>query len=409
MQTRCRTLFHLWIRSTTLYRAIAFGLLAACLTACGSSSSSNTQLASALQKNLTDYMSSRSSAEHISTLSLSVSFRGQPQAINVAVGTTQYGGGPAVTPSNLFQIGSNTKSFTAVAILQLEAAGVLSIDDTVGKWLPQYPQWSNVTIRQLLNMTSGIPTYDETPAWMADYLNNPMVESTPAQLVAYVYPTLGTPGAAWIYSNTNYILAQMIVDKASSSGSYQTEISRIIVAAGLNNTYYQPYFYPPLLSQRLVSGYYDGDATEFSKLLGKDASGFSLGWAQGAGGMISTPEDLTKWVRALFEGNVLPLKQLQEFTSLVAIPSGQPISQTSASQPQAFGLGVYQATDPTLGRFWLYDGATIGYRATYMYFAQSGVIISIFTNSYTATAKNKLLPELFPSVYATLKASGRIQ
>jgi D-alanyl-D-alanine carboxypeptidase len=76
--------------------------------------------------------------------------------------------------------------------------------------------------------------------------------------------------------------------------------------------------------------------------------------------MISTPEDLTKWVRALFEGSVLPPKQLQELTSLVAVPSGQPISPASASQPQGFGLGVFQITDPTLGTFWAYEGSAIG-------------------------------------------------
>ena len=232
-----------------------------------------------MQKNLTDYLSSRSSAEHISTLSLTVSFRGQPQDINVAVGTTQYGGGAAATTSNLFQTGSNTKAFTAVAILQLEAAGLLSLDDTIGKWLPQYPQWSKVTIRQLLNMTSGIPTYDAAPAWEADYSNNPMIESTPAQLVAYVYPALTTPGAAFLYSNTNYILAQMIVEEASSSKSYQTEMNGVIAAEGLNDTYYQPYFYPQSVTQRLVSGYaVNTDLPGLSKLFGQDTSGFSLAW-----------------------------------------------------------------------------------------------------------------------------------
>jgi D-alanyl-D-alanine carboxypeptidase len=354
-------------------------------------------------------MSSRSSAEHISTLSMTVSFRGQPQDINVAVGTTQYGGGSAVTPSNLFQIGSNTKAFTAVAILQLEAAGVLSIDDTVGKWLPQYPQWSNATIQQLLNMTSGIPTYDATSAWEADYSSNPMIESTPAQLAAYVYPTSKVPGAGWEYSNTGYILAQMIVDEASQSKSYQTELNRIVAAANLNDTYYQPYFYPQSVTQRLVSGYeVNTDDPGLSKLLGMDTSGFSLGWTQAAGGIISTPEDTTKWVRALFEGNVLPPKQLKELESLVAIPSGQPIPQTSSANPQAFGLGVFQITDPVLGLYWAYQGSTLGYRATYMYFPSSGLIISIFTNSQPSAAQNKLIANLFPSVYATLKASGRI-
>lgn len=412
MQTRCRMLFQVWTRSSTFCRVAALGLLAACLVGCGSSTSSSIVLRSALQKDINDYLSARSSAEHISTVSMTVSFDDNwLHDINVATGTTQYGGNIAVTPANIFHIGSNTKAFTAVAILQLEAAGVLSIDDSLGKWLPQYPEWSEVTIRQLLNMTSGIPNYSASPTWEADYSTNPMAQFTPDQLVAYAYPTLDTPpGTAWAYCNTGYILAQMIVDEASRSQSYQKEIRRIIYQAGLNNTDYEPYFYPQSVTQRLVSGYYvNTDDPGLSKLLGQDISKFSLGWAQGAGGMIATPEDLTKWVRALFEGDVLPPKQLQELESLVAIPSGQPISQTSASQPQAFGLGIFQFTDPTFGLVWGYEGSTTGYRATYLYFPKSGMIICAFTNSQTSAGENVFVKQLFPTVYATLKTAGAAQ
>lgn len=411
MRTRYRELIQVWIRWLTSYRAAAPVLLVACLVGYSSSAINNAQLQSELHKDLTDYLASRSSVEHISTISLAVSFRDTSQNINDSAGTTQYGGSVRVTPANVFHIGSNTKAFTAVAILQLEAAGALSINDTVGKWLPQYPDWSKVTIRQLLNMTSGIPNYSVSPAFDAALSANPMFKSTPAQLVAYAYPTLETtPGAAWAYCNTGYILAQMIVDKASASKDYETELHRIINAQGLTDTFYQPYFYPPSVTQRLVSGYYvNTDDTGLTNLLGQDISGFSLGWAQGAGGMIGTPEDLTKWVRALFEGNVLPQKQLQELESLVAIPSGQPISHTSLSQPRAFGLGVFQFTDPTYGTIWGYEGSTIGYRATYIYFPNSGMIICAFTNSQTSAANNVFIKDLFPALYRTLKAAGRVK
>ncbi|MGC1782792.1 MAG: serine hydrolase domain-containing protein [Acidobacteriaceae bacterium] len=410
MQTRRRALVPLRIRSSSFYRAAAFGLLAASLVSCSSSITSNILLRSALQKDLTDYLTARSSLEHISTISMTVSFGDRQQDISVAAGTTRYGGGAAVTPASLFQIGSNTKAFTSVAILQLEAAGVLSIGDALGKWLPQYPAWSQVTIRQLLNMTSGIPSYDSAPAFESDYSNNPLAEFTPAQLVAYVYPAIQTPGGAFVYSNTNYILAQMIVDEASSSQSYQTEVQRIIRQTGLNSTYYEPDFYPQFVTRRLVSGYaVNTDLPGLSKLYGQDVSGFSLGLAQGAGGMISTPDDLTTWTRALFEEDVLPPKQLQELKSLVAIPSGQPIAQTSASQPQAFGLGVFQINDPKLGLYWAYQGTTLGYRATYMYFPNSELIVTYFTNSDTSAALNQISAQLFPAVYATLQAAGAIQ
>ena len=386
----------------------ALSLVICASTAMAASPPQDKALEAALQKDLQDYLTARSAIEHISTLSITITFRGNPDPINLAIGTTQYGAGQPVTPSSVFQIGSNQKAFTSVLILQLEAAGVLSIDDTLGKCLPQYPAWKDVTIRQLLNMTSGIPTYDRTSAQCHDYEMNPRIESTLAQLVNYVYPKTKTPGAQFEYSNTGYILAQMIIDKASQQHSYQADLDALIAANGLKNTFYEPYFYPAAVTRRLVSGYYvNTDPPVLNKLIGTDTSGYSLGWAQAAGGIISTPQDLASWVRALFEGNVLQPKQKSELLSLVSLKTGQQIKETSAADSAGFGLGVFQTTNPQLGLFWGYQGSTIGYRATYTYFPDTGLIICVFTNSQTTDVNNKVNDVLFPALYSTLKKLGK--
>jgi D-alanyl-D-alanine carboxypeptidase len=380
-------------------------LLCAGATARASSvpSTPSTTLTSELHQDLANYLHMRSTLEHISTLSMTISMR-NGQTINSAVGTTTFGGSLPVTPSNLFQIGSNTKAYTAALILRLEAAGALSINDTVGKWLPQYPAWSNVTIKQLLNMTSGIPTYDLTPTQIDAYGRNPHVEDTLAQLVAYVYPTIES-SVPWRYSNTGYILLEMIVNEASPSHDYQKALDQLIVAAGLRNTFYEPYFYPSSVMQRLVCGYYvNTDPPDIPQLLNTETSGYSLGWTQAAGGIVSTPQDLATWVRALFEGNILAQRQRAELLSLVSVKTGQRVAQTSPSDPQAFGLGVFEVDEPTLGSYWGYQGSTIGYRASYAYFPKTGLIIAIFTNSQTTSTNNKILSVLFPAIYKTLEA-----
>src|SRR5579862_4086 len=156
----------------------------------GSTAQSESTLHAALQRDLDDYLAARAKVEHVSAISLSIDLHGPGSNINVTAGRAQYGGeGEAVTPDDLWQIGSNTKAFTAATILQLEAEGKLTIDQTVGHWLPQYPAWKHVTIHRLLDMTSGIPNYSETE-WMSHaWADEPKRDFTFKELVDAAYPS----------------------------------------------------------------------------------------------------------------------------------------------------------------------------------------------------------------------------
>ncbi len=362
-------------------------------------------LRAALQRDLRVYLKDHSAEEHLSALSLSVSLAQDQPAINLTAGKTRYGSGSPVTPTNLFQIGSNTKAFTAVAVLQLEAQGRLSIDAPIGTYLPQYPAYAKLTLRKLLSMTGGIDSYDNTPAWYKMFTQNPKANVSTGTLIRLVYPKfISTPGTKYAYSNTGYLLAQEVVAARSSSRNFAIEIARIIASAGLKNTFYTSNLYPAPIAKRVVAGYYENDDPGFGKFIGRDVSQYSLSWAQGAGSIVSTPEDLVVWARALYEGtSLLPAKQKAELLSLISLKTAKPLAKATADDPSGFGLGVAQKYAPGFGTFWFYQGETLGFRAAHLYFPGSGLVVAIFANS-RPVEKNSNLPALFKSIYATIKS-----
>ena len=340
-------------------------------------------LRSELRADLEAYLQARATAEHASAAGLSVSLPDRSSSIDVSAGTRTFGGAEPVRPSSVWQIGSNTKAMTSVLLLQLEAEDRLSIDDTLGRWLPQYPQWGDVTIRRLLNMTSGIPTYDGQPAFWVDYVADPQTNFSTERLVGY---TVGAPATSgYSYSNTNYVLAEMIIERVTGE-SYRHELQeRILEPLCLRDMFYRAHLYPNSVTSREPAGYFvDERVPELSEIVGRDVSRDTLSWGRGAGGVIGTTSDMTRWERALYTGRLLPPEQQDELTSLVSTTTGQPIEQTSLADPSGFGLGVAQVTAEQLGTFWVYEGGTLGFRTLHVYLPESGLIMAMGLNSQPA-------------------------
>ena len=395
------------------FRAFSAALLACAFAASPSlAADGDAALQSALHADLAKYLAARAKAEHISALSLSINLKGATENINVAAGTTQWGGSVPVTPANLFQIGSNTKAFTAVTILQLEAEGKLTIEQTIGDWLPQYPAWKNVTIHRLLDMTSGIPEYDEVPALGAAMVKNPQHDFTPAELVGYVYPDhKGAPAATkgWAYSNTNYVLSEMIIEKVTGNSLRERNRAPVPERSQARRHVLPSRPVPPAILDRMVSGYFfntDPGNEPFKPFLGRDVKSFSLSWARAAGGIVSTPEDVTYWSRRLYEGDLLAPKQRAELLSLVSMKTGKPIASSGPKEPRAFALGVAQSTIPGFGTFWFYEGETLGYRMIYFFVPKSDAVIAVGLNSQPDGKQDKGGPLLL-TIYKTLHAAGK--
>jgi D-alanyl-D-alanine carboxypeptidase len=396
------------IRNKLAAAAATCALLAAGTLSFSATSASASQpgrdtaaLAAALRGDLSRYLTDRRTAEHISAVSLRITFPGSRPPISLAAGTTRYGGGPPVRAGALWQIGSNTKAFTSVILLQLEAEGKLSISDPIGTWLPQYPPWRHITIRQLLDMTSRIPDYLYQPAFATAFAANQDTRFTPARLVSYV---AGLPlgPAGYHYTNTDYILAQMIIQKVTHDSYADQLTKRIVTPLRLLTTCLAPYTCPAADAGRVPAGYFY-IAGGPPSLIGKPMPPLGLTWAQAAGGIVSSLADMTTWDRDLYQGRLLPARQQHELESLVSQVTGKPIVRSTLADALGYGLGVAQGTSGQTGNFWYYEGQAFGARVLQMYFPRSGTIIALAVNSSTA---NDHLSDLAGSVYQTLREAG---
>jgi D-alanyl-D-alanine carboxypeptidase len=348
------------------------------------------------------YFKERYNIEHLSAVSLDVSLPDR-STLDATAGTTFRNDSTPVTPQNLYQIASNTKAFTAILCLQLQSMGKLSLNQTLGMWLPQYPQWKNVTIRQLLDMTSGIATFDAIPAWEKAVVANPEHDFTPAQLIEYVANIPLKTG--YLYSNTNYILAQLVIEKASGQ-SYVDLVRALIASAKLHAAYYYPGVYPPSLLARTVAGYFaDPMQAGFAPILNDNVRDFSLSWGQAAGGIVATPHDVGQWDRAMYQSDLLSNNERSELEAMVSLKTGRPIDRTTPSDPSGFGLGVAQRYTTDYGRVWFYEGETLGYRLLHVYVPSKDVIVVIGLNS-VPEAKEDHIFNLFVTVYKTLEDYG---
>jgi len=382
-------------------RAVDLLLLFAALWWVGGACADDTPLTTQIQQTLDSYVAERRDIEGISGVSLYVSLGDHGPAIEAFSGDKGREEKLPINGDTLFQIGSNTKHFEAAVLLKLEADGLLNINQTVGDWLPQYPAWSGVKIRRLLNMTSPIPNYSETVEIGQIMGNDPFHQFTKQQLVAAASRVPDNP-RGWFYSNTNNILAALIIEKASGMSFKEALEKLAFERAGLHNSFYTEGISADDVLQRVPRGLFENPAcldyqpkpcekSLLAPLIGRDMSGSNLSWAGAAGAIVSNPRDLAKWVRALFGGRVIPQKQLDEMTTLVSQDTGEPVKRATKADPKAFGLDVGQIYNDSFGgRFWFYEGVTLGFRCIFVYWPQYDLVITTATNSQPAEGEDRL-------------------
>ncbi len=280
------------------------------------------------------------------------------------------------TPAMRYSIGSISKQFTATAMLMLQQEGKLSIDDAVGKYLPDLTRANEVTIRELLSHTSGYQDY-----WPEDYLMPPMREPTTAQHILDVWgkkPLDFDPGTKWQYSNTNYVIAGEIVEKVSGEPLMQ---------------FLEEHIFHPLAMKEV----WNSDVTKLGET---DAEGYiryalgplrpapkeGRGWMFAAGELAMPAYDLAQWDISVMNRALLEKKSYDELETPVKLKDG-------SDTHYALGMEVRMLNGhPELE----HSGEVSGFVAENMVFPEDKLAIAVLTNQDASSAAGAMGRELAP-------------
>lgn len=304
----------------------------------------------------------------------------------------------ALSPDQVFRIGSVTKQFAAAGVLKLVEDGKVRLDDPLSKYVPGYPNGDKITVLMLLNHTSGIRSYTGMPGYMVEPIKRDM---TTAQMIEVFkdQPVDFAPGEKWAYNNSGYVLVGAVIEKASGMAWYDYLDKALFRPLGMTNTGYGA---DPKWAARQVRGY---TADDDGKVLPMRT--LSMTQPHAAGALLSTVDDLFKWNRALHEGKVLKTDSYRAM-----------ITPVGAAVESKYGFGLIAGTQrgqPALQ----HSGGIFGFVSQLTYVPGPDVTVVVLQNSdeggdpgaiarrLTAAALGEPYPDLKPVPVdaATLKAA----
>lgn len=287
-----------------------------------------------------------------------------------AIGTTGADQSDSPSPADHTRIGSITKTYTVTALLQEVEKGSLALADPIEKYVPGLPNGKKATLRDLAQMTSGIPSYTMDKEWLTSYFTDTSRTFTAQELVDYVKgdKPMFRPGRKFFYSNTNTVALGMAIEKVTGRPVGDVITDQIIEPLGLSGTSWpgeSPDLPEPYLSGQTEQGLPEGTV--------KDATNWNPSWANAAGEMISTLPDLHAWGVALGtgEGILEPETQQQRLKSL-----DENVSIKGNSTDRVYGIG--------LGRIdgWIgHTGELPGYNTSVQYDPKTQTTVAVMVNS----------------------------
>ncbi len=333
------------------------------------------------------------------------------------VGTTELGTAKQPTTGDHFRIASNTKTMTSALIILLAQDGKLRLSDPVSAYVPGVPNGDHITIAELLKMRSGLYNYTDAPELSAAMDADPGKAVTPQAMLAIAFrrPPNFAPDASFEYNNTNYVLLGLVAEKVGGRPLAQQLRDRLFAPLGLTGTslpgpddlslpapYSHGYMYGGT-AYALVDRPYPADmqaAARSGKLRPVDYTHQSPSYATASGGVISTADDLSTWIRALVTGKVLnPAFQQQWFHSLQA-------EDPAAPDGRKYGYGItYQRFGQNASMYY-HGGELPGFNSFIGHDPANDVTLVVWTN-LTVSPDGKataiaLLPTILNQTYPGL-------
>lgn len=261
----------------------------------------------------------------------------------------------------LFEVGSITKQFTAVATMQLVEAGKVSLDDSVNKYLPDAAKvWEPITLRHLLYQTSGLPDYALVPGLG---LTDDFTRETFMKKMGE-FPLDFAPGDAWAYSNTNYALLGFVIEKASGQTYLEYMQEHVLKAAGMNQTRFSNLYE---IVPRRAHGYLLNEGTVLRTL----PSGGSI---NSDGTLMSNVADMAKWDQTLRSGKLLKKSSYDLLWKPAVLNSGR---------TRPYGMGFF-LNAPKFPAFVGHHGNSAGYGAGHAHYPEKKLSVIVMANIYPA-------------------------
>ena len=305
------------------------------------------------------------------------------ESAGVAVGKGSLETGQAPPMDGEVRVGSNTKTFVAVVVMQMVQEGKVGLDEPIETYLPglirgEGVDGSRITVRQLLQHTSGLPEYTDTTPGSGDIFQIKDHYIPPRDLLdtALGKPAAFEPGTQWKYTNTNYVVLGMLVERVSQRPVGEQIDQRIVKKLGLSHTYF-----PAPGEEKIRGTHPQGYHLSAGGKL-EDITEMDPAWAWAAGAMVSTPSELNTFFQAVFDGRLLSQASIDEMKKGVDTGAGGAV----------YGLGLIGTPLSCGGTSWGHNGGIHGYR-TYDAVGPDGTAVTVAVTALPTAIADQSNPE----------------